>query len=136
MELKILSKTKVSNNGCWLWQGGKNSAGYGTIKNNKKNYYVHRVMLFGVASYSNALQANHKCRNRSCLNPDHLYAGTSSQNALDAVLDGTHHNAKKTDCLKGHKLIPENIYKNAKGNRSCKACSKIRSRRQHANKGK
>lgn len=46
--------------------------------------------------YQEGMMVLHRCNNRKCLNPEHLYAGTSSDNMRDRVLAGTQNTAKVT----------------------------------------
>jgi len=48
--------------------------------------------------------------------------GTRSENILDAVRHGTHRNARKTQCSKGHPFTPENTGSRRDGGRYCRAC--------------
>ncbi len=79
-------------NDCLQWTG-KPARGYGTKTINSKSYTVHRLVLILTTGMDDKnLDACHKpiiCHNRLCCNPDHLYWGTKSQNALDRKLDGT-----------------------------------------------
>lgn len=51
---------------------------------------------------------------------------TRSENMLDTVRDGTHPNARKTHCPKGHEYTPENTWASPNGrNRKCRACRRV-----------
>ena len=52
-----------------------------------------------------------------------LVYGTSGQNAMDCIEHGTHFNASKTRCKRGHEFTPENTYLSPKG-RVCRTCSR------------
>jgi len=55
-----------------------------------------------------------------------LYWGTHSQNIWDAVRHGTHPQASKTHCKRGHEFTPENTYINpTSGGRQCRACKRL-----------
>ena len=92
--------------GCWLWQRAR-LCGYGVMakgKPEKGNIHAHRVSY---QLYNGPLSEDrivcHKCHNPQCVNPDHLYAGTRSDNQMDRVKDGTsnrgerHGNSKLTE---------------------------------------
>jgi hypothetical protein len=57
-----------------------------------------------------------------------LRYGTPSENNYDAVRHGTHTNAAKTHCKRGHEFTPENTYISIRDRRHCRACNVINSR--------
>lgn len=79
---------------CWEWKDSVGSPGYGNW------YYVvgslpaqgsaHRRTYILFNGNCAGLQVNHKCGNRRCCNPNHLYAGTQKQNHLDSVKHKTY----------------------------------------------
>jgi hypothetical protein len=74
--------------GCWVWQGTlfKNT-GYGQITYNKKVGSTHRLSLHAFCGFDlkSEKMVLHRCDVRSCVNPDHLYVGTQSDNMRDMV---------------------------------------------------
>lgn len=75
----------VAENGCWLWQRGCNSKGYGTIGHEGKKILVHRAMY---ERYKGPLKNNglHECDTTTCCNPDHIIDGTQKKNMEDCKL--------------------------------------------------
>lgn len=73
------------NTGCWLWLGHIKWDGYGQVRYNGKQTRAH------IASYEmhngplNGLYVLHKCDQRSCVNPEHLFLGTQQDNMNDMV---------------------------------------------------
>ena len=63
----------------------------------------------------------HHCDNPSCINPEHLWAGTQSENIVDAYKKGRKRAKKKTHCKWGHPLFGDNlgVYKNGRYCRQC-----------------
>jgi hypothetical protein len=84
--------SKVKKQGpdeCWVWQGTISKNGYGSFKLAGKAQTSSRVAW--LASYGRPAGENmvlHKCDNRPCCNPAHLYLGDVKQNARDMVERG------------------------------------------------
>ena len=77
---------------CWNWTGyisNHRFGGYGKIRIQGKYIAAHRLS-FWLWKGQNivGLQILHRCDNRKCVNPDHLTAGTQSQNIKDAIAKG------------------------------------------------
>lgn len=71
------------DNECWEWKAGK-VRGYGQFSYHGNNAYAHRVAWEIVnGSIPNGLLVLHKCDNKACVNPSHLYCGTHSDNMGD-----------------------------------------------------
>lgn len=125
--LKFESKIKRGVD-CWEWIGSK-LRGYGILSMGFKfQFPAHRAsLLLKIGFIDSGLMALHRCSNKGCVNPDHLYAGNKRQNALDAIRDGSHPYAIATHCKSGHEYTKENtkIMKAKSGFvRRCRACLK------------
>ncbi len=67
--------------GCWNWSGARHPSGYGRLKVGGKQLYAHRYMYEKVRGrIPDGRVIDHLCRNRSCVNPDHLEVVTQTEN--------------------------------------------------------
>jgi|688.fasta_scaffold1124452_1 hypothetical protein len=77
---------------CWEWQGSLNIKGYGKFHARNKNnkiYATHRLSwILNNGEIIDNLHVLHKCDNRKCCNPDHLFLGTHRDNMDDMVNKG------------------------------------------------
>lgn len=82
---------------CWNWIAGKSKTGYGAFKLNGKQLGSHRVSwMFNKGNIPKNMQICHKCDNRSCVNPDHLFLGNAFDNMQDAYNKGRMKNTFKS----------------------------------------
>jgi hypothetical protein len=101
---------------CWFWTAGGRGKGYGAIKVNGKLYDAHRVVWFLTYGKWPQKFVLHRCNNRSCVNPDHLYEGTQKENVRDSIVSGTLFDIRKARKLQGeeksqHKLTTSDVIK-------------------------
>lgn len=133
-KVKIGSKTD-----CWEWIAHRNKDGYGRLRINNKDYTAHRVSweihngpLPKWTGFDNGLCIMHKCDNPSCVNPNHLSAGTNIENQRDSSAKGRSQPSKlkrRTHCKWGHEFTPENTYFVLGTKRRCRICSATTARR-------
>jgi hypothetical protein len=72
--------------GCHEWVGTIKTNGYGSLMFQGKMMLAHRASFEHFKGPLVAgLNVNHKCDNRPCINPDHLYQGTQEQNIADMI---------------------------------------------------
>ena len=112
------ARVDKAGSGCWEWQGSKTSAGYGNLAWHGERVQAHRVayfLAFGGIRLATMFRHEgraktykrfvlHKCDNRACCRPDHLFLGSMRTNLLDAYAKGRktqpkskHVNAKLTE---------------------------------------
>lgn len=95
--------TPCPPSGCWLWEGGVNPSGYGVLGIVGRNQRAHRVSFEEFhGPIPDGMQVLHRCDVKSCVNPNHLYAGTSQDNANDRVKRGMGKKPRVEFCKRGH----------------------------------
>lgn len=89
------------NTGCWLWHGGRTTAGYGHFYENGRQHYAHiRVCVLARGPLSTATpEVRHKCDTPACINPDHLIPGTHGDNMRDMHARG------RANCPRGENKV-------------------------------
>lgn len=92
-ELALLFWPKVQRGqGCWEWQAALRSTGYGEVYwpgHGRKKIAAHRASwLIHYGDIPDGLWVLHKCDNKLCVRPDHLFLGTHRDNVDDAVRKG------------------------------------------------
>lgn len=80
---------------CWLWTASTGSNGYGQIMIEKRPRRTHRVsweLTYG--PIDDNISVLHKCDDRLCVNPEHLFLGSQAQNIADMVQKRRHYTPK------------------------------------------
>ena len=109
------------NSGCWLWEASCGRNGYGCFQVGKKNRKAHRVSYeLHIGPIPDGLQLDHLCRNRCCVNPDHLEPVTNRENCLRG--ETGKYQRDKTHCPHGHPYSGSNLMMRPNGKRRCRAC--------------
>lgn len=115
----------LDGNGCWLWTGARTRAGgYGQLRVKTGLVLAHRWMYEQVRGpIPQGLTIDHLCRNRTCVNPDHLEPVTIRENILRGA-GRCANNARKTHCQAGHPLSGSNLRNGPRRGRECVTCSR------------
>ena len=119
---RFWSKVKIMESGCWEWQAGLTKAGYGEFQLNGTMVKSHRFaykLLKG--EIPEDMVIDHLCRNRRCVNPEHLEVVTMKVNTIRGIGPSSKC-ARLTHCPKGHPYDLLNTYIYADGSRRCRAC--------------
>lgn len=116
--------------GCIVWLGAKNSNGYGNfIDASGQSMQAHHFLA---GKPTEGLEADHMCRNRACVWPEHIEFVSHRVNVLRGVSPSSV-NAVKDCCGQGHPFNPENTYvRNGArpGGRECRLCIRAREGRR------
>lgn len=104
IEQRFSTKFIIDESGCWNWQSSIDGAGYGMIATQKGVHLkAHRFSwTLSRGEIPESLFVLHRCDNRRCVNPDHLFLGTHQDNMDDMVSKGRlpPHNGEKNGASK------------------------------------
>lgn len=91
-----------NNEECWEWKGTIIKAGYGRVHFKCKYMSAHRYSYqYFIGKIENDLWVLHKCDNRKCVNPSHLFLGDVYDNNADCVNKGRHRTFPNAIKIKG-----------------------------------
>ena len=121
LPMRMVSRIDASGD-CWEWTGST-AGGYGMSTWAGRRQPAHRALWSAlVGPVDSSLDLDHLCRNRLCVNPDHLEPVTRSVNARRGQTGGRLGN--RTHCKHGHAFTWANTRIDKYGVRRCRACSR------------
>ncbi len=122
--------SKVEVGDCWEWTAYKYQ-GYGRFAvDRRKIVAAHRVAyMLLVGDIPDTLQIDHLCRNRACVNPDHMELVTVGTNVRRGVSIPAQRGRAKV-CPNGHPYSGDNVRVSKRG-RECRACDREKHRRNY-----
>lgn len=137
---RILKRIEIdSASGCWLWTREKDKKGYARLHiwYPDRGIYVPKLAhRLSIKEFKNIDIENkvvcHSCDTPSCVNPDHLFIGSTVDNLNDMRIKGRERgvgfiNRNKTHCNKGHSLSGDNLrIEGKKKARRCRECERKR----------
>lgn len=131
-------KKVVKLDQCWIWHTRPKKYGFFSLNGKVMNASRASYLLNIGPIIPEKLDVCHKCNNKACVRPDHLYLGTRSQNMKDANKDGLLDNWKlkrrtKQFCKQDHNY-KDNVKARKNGQLYCSECSRIAVRRYRASK--
>jgi hypothetical protein len=125
---------KVDASGdCWEWTAYQMPSGYGMFRpgGSRNQQMAHRFSWeLLVGPIPDGYEVDHRCKNRGCVNPDHLQPVPPKVNLMRSEAWSAR-NARKTRCPAGHAYDKANT-RWYRGKRHCRACDRARPRREFA----
>lgn len=115
---------------CIEWKGSVNNGGYGTLTVDGVTLLAHRwqwELAYGTIPPRS--DVDHLCRNRKCINVEHMELVSRQENLLRGRGYG---GELRTHCKRGHELAGDNLQLESNGYYRCRACRKLTRQRKAA----
>ena len=89
LHVRLLNRVYTGSTECWHWNGPLNGKGYGRMTYQGRMQVVHRLSWIAFnGAIPEGMYVLHTCDNRCCINPEHLWLGTYSDNMKDCWSKG------------------------------------------------
>lgn len=89
LKAKLLDRSEYADDGCLMWLGCCGSHGYGQLNFNYQGMTTHRAAYeVFKGPIPTGMMVLHKCDNKRCINPEHLFVGTAQDNVDDMIAKG------------------------------------------------
>lgn len=86
---RLALRSVAQPNGCIIFTGNLNPAGYGRLWVKGRIYYPHRLSyMVNIGPIPAGMCVCHRCDSPPCINPAHLFLGTHADNAADMIQKG------------------------------------------------
>ena len=122
---------------CWEFVGAAGPGGYGQFSNSLTTRVAHRIMwILKFGKIPKGMVICHKCDNKTCVRPEHLFIGTQLDNIRDMISKGRDRGLSKlcrdkTHCKHGHEFTIENTTRRKNNWRRCKTCDKALDKKRY-----
>jgi hypothetical protein len=105
--------------GCWIWLGSCDRNGYGVFTYYGKHMAHRFIYEWYVGPIPDGLDLDHLCKNKSCVNPEHVEPVTRQVNIQRKY-------ERRGTCPAGHKYSEQNTHIGSNGYRKCRVCDRER----------
>lgn len=83
---RVIARSEKDDKGCLIYNGCKTPNGYGHVRDGNKMKMAHRVTFeYHNGPVPEGMELDHKCRNRPCVNHEHLEVVTHQINVQRGI---------------------------------------------------